>query len=148
MYWLGFLKEPREAGELDWKAIGGTWGIATSRVANWHKKSETYFPVYLFDMLEKIRSSDAKSGEVLSKYVGKYFEDIWQHLNSVVKQMKRGGEMHYIVGNSKFYSVLIPVERIYQDMLKKIGITSITVTPLRKRNSKKELLEFDVVGIV
>ncbi|KAB2852491.1 MAG: site-specific DNA-methyltransferase, partial [Anaerolineae bacterium] len=32
MYWLGFLNEAREAGELDWEAIGGTWGIATSRL--------------------------------------------------------------------------------------------------------------------
>jgi hypothetical protein len=148
MYWLGFLKEAREAGELDWKAIGGTWGIATSRVAHWNKKHETYFPDYLSDLLEKIRSSDAKSGDVLSRYVGKYFEDIWQHLGSVVKLMKRGGEMHYIVGNSKFYSVLVPVENIYRDMLKKIGVTKTTVIPLRKRNSKKELVEFDVASIV
>lgn len=148
MYWLGFLKEAREAGELDWQAIGGTWGIATSRVATWSKKSEAYFPIYLFDLLEKIRSSDTKSGDVLSRYVGKYFEDIWQHLNSVVNHMKRGAEMHYIVGNSKFYDVLVPVERIYRDMLKKIGISNITVTPLRKRNSKKELIEFDVASII
>jgi hypothetical protein len=148
MYWLGFLKEAREAGELDWQAIGGTWGIATSRVANWHKKDETYFPDYLSDLLEKIRSSDAKSGDVLSRYVGKYFEDIWQHLNSVVKLMKPSGEMHYIVGNSKFYSVLVPVENIYRDMLKRIGVANTTVIPLRKRNSKKELIEFDVASII
>jgi len=148
MYWLGFLKEARDAGEMDWKAIGGTWGIATSRLTNWNKKSETYFPDYLPGLLKKIRSSDAKSGEVLSRYVGKYFEDIWQHLNSAVKLMKHGGEMHYIVGNSKFYNVLIPVEEIYRDMLKKVGVGSTVIIPLRKRNSKKELVEFDVVATV
>ena len=35
MYWLSYLRDGREAGELDWKAIGGTWGIATSRVGKW-----------------------------------------------------------------------------------------------------------------
>ena len=29
MYWLGYLKDASDAGELDWKAIGGTWGVAT-----------------------------------------------------------------------------------------------------------------------
>lgn len=29
MYWLGYLSDGRAAGELDWKAIGGTWGCAT-----------------------------------------------------------------------------------------------------------------------
>ncbi len=30
MYWLGFLSDGRQAGEMDWQAIGGTWGCATS----------------------------------------------------------------------------------------------------------------------
>lgn len=29
MYWLGLLTNGRNAAELDWKAIGGTWGVAT-----------------------------------------------------------------------------------------------------------------------
>ena len=31
MYWLGYLRSGRDAGEMDWAAIGGTWGVATSR---------------------------------------------------------------------------------------------------------------------
>ena len=38
MYWLGHLREPGEAGDLDWLAIGGTWGAATSRLAEWKKR--------------------------------------------------------------------------------------------------------------
>ena len=41
MYWLGFLHDAREAGELDWQAIGGTWGVATSRLNDW-SASENY----------------------------------------------------------------------------------------------------------
>ena len=37
MYWLGYLTSGREAGELDWTAIGGTWGIATSRLTEWER---------------------------------------------------------------------------------------------------------------
>ena len=35
MYWLGYLNDGRQAGELDWRAIGGTWGCATSNLARW-----------------------------------------------------------------------------------------------------------------
>jgi hypothetical protein len=35
MYWLRFLDQASDAGELDWTAIGGTWGIATSRLHDW-----------------------------------------------------------------------------------------------------------------
>ena len=34
MYWLDFLSNGRDAGELDWETIGGTWGIATSKLTD------------------------------------------------------------------------------------------------------------------
>ncbi|MFD2579091.1 hypothetical protein ACFSTD_11780 [Novosphingobium colocasiae] len=40
MYWMKFLEEAREAGEMDWKAIGGTWGVATSRLNTWESTGE------------------------------------------------------------------------------------------------------------
>ena len=147
MYWLGFLTAARQAGELDWSAIGGTWGIATSRVMSWRKNSDAYFPKYLNGLLENIRSSRIKSAEVLSKYVGRYFEDIWFHLCSTTEVLNPGAEVHYIVGNSKFHDVVVPTEIIYHDMLQHLGFRQLSVIPLRKRNSKKELFESDVVGV-
>ena len=146
MYWLGFLEDKRQAGELDWLAIGGTWGVATSRVAGWKKADDVFFPDYFASMLSRIENAAASSGRVLSRYVGKYFEDIWRHVSAAVHTMHRGAELHYIVGNSKFYDVLVPTERIYGDMLLEAGARSVQINALRKRNSKKELVEFDVVA--
>ena len=146
MYWLGFLEDKRQAGELDWLAIGGTWGVATSRVASWTKAADVFFPDYLAEMLHRIEDAEASSGRVLSRYVGKYFEDIWRHIHAALRTMRPGAELHYIVGNSKFYDVLVPTERIYSDMLLEAGACSVRIDPLRKRNSKKELIEFDVVA--
>ena len=144
MYWLGYLQQSREAGEMDWKAIGGTWGIATSRLADWQRSSTAFFPNYLLDLLQTIATSDTKSGQILANYVGKYCEDMWQHFVSIRAAMKTGASLHYIVGNSKFYDVIVPVERIYRDMLAEAGFKSPGIRTLRKRNSKKELLEFEV----
>ena len=77
MYWLGYLQEAREAGEMDWQAIGGTWGIATSRLNDWQPSDENYCPKDLRAVMEDISTADAKSGPLLAKYVGKYFEDMW-----------------------------------------------------------------------
>lgn len=147
MYWLEYLKEAREAGELDWQAIGGTWGIATSRLNDWERNRTNYCPGGLLSIIEKISKADSKSGPILAKYVGKYFEDMWLHFKSVRASMKPGAEVHYIVGNSKFYDYLVPVETVYADMLEKVGFRKTKVEVIRKRNSKKELFEFDVTAL-
>ena len=78
--------------------------------------------------------------------MGKYFEDIWLHICAVMGSCARERHCNYIVGNSKFFDVLVPTERVYEDMLLKAGAKTVQVKPIRKRNSKKELLEFDVVA--
>ena len=146
MYWLGYLKEAKEAGELDWDAIGGTWGIATSRLTEWGPQVETYYPDSLKKSLIQISQSNSKSGHILSNYVAKYFEDMWQHFNAIHKVLKPGAELHYIIGNSKFYEIMVHAENIYSEMMSKVGFQNIQIKTIRKRNSKKELFEFDVIG--
>lgn len=144
MYWLGYLQSGREAGEMDWSAIGGTWGIATSRLAEWQRSSSGFYPAYFDEILCRIRESDKKSGALLSNYVAKYFEDMWCHINDIVNIMASDGSVHYIVGNSRFYDTVVPVERLLADMLTDVGFRNTRITRIRKRNSKKELFEFDV----
>lgn len=145
MYWLGYIKESKEAGELDWKAIGGTWGSATSRLSTW-KSQGGFVPSYFMDIVNKIENGHEKNGIIMANYVAKYFEDIWLHLNSVNELLTDGAEFHYVVGNSTFYNVVLPVEKIYQDMMLEIGFSTVEIETIRKRNSKKELFEFDVKG--
>jgi hypothetical protein len=144
MYWLNYISEAREAGELDWKAIGGTWGIATSRLNEWQPSSNCFRPKYFEKVLCNIAQSDNKNGELLSRYVCKYFEDMWLHLRCIGSVMKKGGEVHYIIGNSVFYDIVVPVEQIFKDMLLTLEFNNVQIHTLRKRNSKKALYEFDV----
>ena len=144
MYWLGFLDDGREAGELDWTAIGGTWGVATSRLLDWQRPTNPFKHPLLDQALEGIEHHGNKNGRLLANYVAKYFDDIWKHLNSLVPVLNDGSEIHYIVGNSTFYNVLLPAEKLYAVMLGRLGFERIECRAMRKRNSKKELFEFDV----
>lgn len=146
MYWLGFLQSGKEAGELDWTAIGGTWGIATSRLTEWSPSGEPFSSIHLTETVQKIAAADAKNGVLLSRYVAKYFDDMWAHFQSLTGSLADEAELHYIVGNSTFYGTLLSVEAIYAEMLSTLGFTNIECRPIRKRNSKKELIEFDVVA--
>lgn len=137
MYWLGYLEQPSDAGELDWQAIGGTWGSATSRVAAWQSKGKS--PL---GELDAITLRIAKHSDVLARYVAKYFVDMLQHVSSLSGVVARGGQVHYVVGNSKFFDVVLPVERIFAEIFELCGFRGASVTTLRKRTSKPELFEY------
>ena len=137
MYWLGYLEEPSDAGELDWQAIGGTWGSATSRVAVWQSKRKS--PL---EDLDQITRKIAEHSDVLARYVAKYFVDMLEHVKSLSGVIARGGQVHYVVGNSKFFDVLLPVERIFAEIFELCGFSGAKITTLRKRTSKPELFEY------
>lgn len=140
MYWLGYLKEASEAGEMDWQAIGGTWGVATSRLERWQPGGE----VIAYPGFEKVITEIASQSPVLANYVHKYFADVLKHLRSLYPTLSRGARVFYVIGNSKFYNTLVPVESIYSSLLQQCGFGDVQIAVLRKRNSKKELLEYVV----
>jgi hypothetical protein len=146
MYWTGHLREAREAGELDWQAIGGTWGVATSRLTDWAPPSGRRLPKLLAGAVRAIERSAAANAALLGSYVAKYFHDLDGHVRAVSERIASGGRVHYIVGNSTFYGVLVPTERGLAQMLRDHGFRDVAVRVLRKRNSKKELFEYDVVA--
>lgn len=146
MYWLGFLTNGRDAGELDWAAIGGTWGVATSRLKDWRRPADCFESVYLSQALDRIAQTENRNGALLANYVAKYFDDMWSHFRYLTPVLGRGAELHYIVGNSTFYGTLVATERLYIDMFTVLGFHDIQCRAIRKRNSKKALVEFDVIA--
>lgn len=141
MYWLGFLSDGRAAGELDWKAIGGTWGCATSMLNTWKPNGHGDIP---FAQFNRIVHDIGAGHPLLGRYVHKYFEDIKGHILGLRTVLASGARCHYIVGNSKFYDTMLPVEGIYAALFKDAGFVNVSIETIRKRTSKKELFEFIV----
>ncbi len=141
LYWFGYLQQAREAGELDWLAIGGTWGVATSRLNEWQPARK--LPPELGALLDAIRAQPG-SGPVMATYVHKYFEDMAQHLAAAQVLLSPGASVHYIVGNSSFYGITVPTEELLARELAELGFRDVAAERVRKRNSKKELYEYCV----
>ncbi len=141
MYWLGYLSDGRAAGELDWRAIGGTWGCATSLLNGWKPNGRGEIP---FPQFDRIVREIGKGHALLGRYVHKYFEDMRDHILGLHDVLAPGARCHYIVGNSKFYETMLPVESIYAAMFEDAGFVDVRVEKIRKRTSKKELFEFIV----
>ncbi len=147
MYWLRYLDVARDAGELDWRAIGGTWGTATSKLNSWKPSTCTPVDSEMEVVCSAIRSDGGKNGNILATYVQKYHHDMWEHFKSVKSILKPGGRLSYIVGNSVFFKHEVPVHQWYAIMLEELGFNDIQVEIIRKRNSNKALYEFDVTAV-
>lgn len=139
MYWLGYLDDAKQAGEMDWEAIGGTWGCATSNLMKWEHPAGIVVP---FDQFTDILKGITKTSALLSRYVEKYFCDMVLHVRDLFDIVKPNGSIHYIVGNSKFYDVMLPVEEIFAGLFRSVGFTDVKIEAIRKRTSKKELFEY------
>ncbi len=138
MYWLKYLEQRKDAGVLDWLAIGGTWGSATSNLSSWAPTAGQR----IGGDLEQRLAAIAEESPVLSTYVRKYFHDMSAHVASVERVLQRGGSVRYVVGNSKFYDVVVPVQDWLGAEFERAGFGSVEVRALRKRTSKKELYEY------
>lgn len=145
MYWLGYLGDAKSAGELDWTAIGGTWGIATSRLLGW-RPDDAFIPAALPPIVERIRAAHPKNGPLMAQYVHKYFSDMFAHFTAAARRVRRGGTAHYVVGNSSFYGHLVPAEALYCEQLVRAGFRRAEARAIRKRNSKRELVEYHVIA--
>ena len=143
MYWTGHLTQARQAGELDWRAIGGTWGVATSRLKS-YRRTDGETPAKLSRLLPRVREGHPTNGPLLAAYLDRYFEDTERHLRALRPLVAPGGQIHYVVGNSTFYGQLVPVEELYAELMERAGFRRPQIATLRKRNSKKELFEFRV----
>ena len=144
MYWLGFLESGEQAGNLDWKAIGGTWGIATSKLKNWESTNIKHMPSSLIETCEKIRKSDEKNGHTMAQYVLKFFDDMFLHLSNLRTHLNEGARIFYILGNSSFYGNFVNTDEYISYFLKKLGYNDIRADVIRKRNSKSGLFEFNI----
>lgn len=146
MYWLEFLSSGAEAGELDWSAIGGTWGSATSKLSSWACETDWIIPESLSNTVEQISAADSKNGRKMAQYVLKFFYDINLHLKNLRKNLEQGCELYYILGNSSFYGKMVHTDVIVCELMKNLGYANPNSRIIRKRNSKKELFEFMITS--
>ena len=141
MYWLGFLQSGEEAGNLDWSAIGGTWGSATSKLSTWNC-NDWNIPQILDETVRSISNTESKNGDILAKYVLKFFYDMFLHFKNLKKNLNEGCKLFYIIGNSSFYGIMVDTENIIIQILNDLGYKNVNSRIIRKRNSKKDLFEY------
>lgn len=136
LHFMDVIKDRKEATELDLKAIGGTWGRATSILM----KELIEVPDHLKDILSYYAELSGKS-TLMCNYATKYFIDIDKHIKGLKNVLAKDARGTYVVGNSRLSGVEIHTEIILAKILEQHGLRVTEILVFRKRGGRKKLYE-------
>lgn len=136
LHFMEVLYDVKQATEIDLKAVGGTWGRATSILQNQLIEVPSEIKSYLC-YYDQLRDRSV----LMCNYATKYFIDMWLHIKSLkeIKSAKFGGA--YIVGNSRLSDIDIFTETILAKLFRHEGFEVDKIISFRKRGGKKRLYE-------
>lgn len=136
LHFMDVIKDRKEATELDLKAIGGTWGRATSILMK-----DLIVPSEEFSSILTYFDELSEKSVLMCNYATKYFLDLDRHLSDLKNIMKEECRGAYVVGNSRLSGVEIHTEIILAKLFEKNGFQVPEILVFRKRGGKRKLYE-------
>ncbi|HJT30807.1 MAG TPA: hypothetical protein VJ783_01985 [Pirellulales bacterium] len=137
LFFFDFVTDPRSVGTLETDAIGGTWGKATSVLAEGVEPKNTF----LAKLLAPYRAGVPVGGSLMASYVVKYFNDVYAHAEQVAAVCSPNARLAYVIGNSKFYENPLPSDELLAEVFKQFGFRLDGIERMRRRQSKSGLYE-------
>jgi hypothetical protein len=137
LFFFDFISDAQAVGQLETDAIGGTWGKATSVLAEGVVPANSTIESLLSPYTKNIN----RDGHLMASYVTKYFNDIFQHAEGIAKVCAHGCRLAYVMGNSKFYGHALPSDEILAEIFRHFGFGLERIDRMRRRQSKTGLYE-------
>lgn len=137
LFFFNFLERPSEVGQLETEAIGGTWGKATSVLADGVSPANDTIRSLLAPFTARIQGNCS----LMAAYVTKYFNDMYAHAGQIAKICQPSARLAYVIGNSKFFGLPLPSDEILSAIFRDFGFTTVRIERMRRRQSKTGLHE-------
>lgn len=143
LYLLGLITHAKQASSLDIRAIGGTWGTATSSL--YKGRIEPAFPVIereIEPIAREIRTKD----NLMANYVMKYFNQLARQIVVQDPLLSLKAQLAYVVGCSRIKGVYVETDLLLAKIFEGIdlGYKTKAVERFRRRHSGKDLHESTV----
>lgn len=137
LFFFSFIQNAKTVGQLETDAIGGTWGKATSVLANGVEPANDL----VADLLAPHLQAAPEHGGLMANYVIKYFNDIFVHTKEIAKVCREQARLAYVIGNSKFYGNPLPSDELLAAIFAHHGFRLDGIHKMRRRQSKSGLYE-------
>lgn len=137
LFFFNFVTRASAVGTLETEAIGGTWGKATSVLADGVEPANEVIRSLLRPCTSRIHNEC----NLMANYVTKYFNDIYVHAGEIAKVCRTKCRLAYVIGNSKFFGHPLPSDEILAAVFERFGFKLDAIERMRRRQSKTGLYE-------
>jgi hypothetical protein len=137
LFFCDFVSDAAAVGQLETEAIGGTWGKATSVLAEGVAPANAL----IGSTLAPYTRSLLRNGPLMRAYVTKYFNDMFEHAGEIARICARRCRLAYVIGNSRFYGNAIPSDELVGGIFAHFGFALEKIDRMRRRRSKSDLYE-------
>jgi hypothetical protein len=137
LFFLNFITDPADVGQMETDAIGGTWGKATSVLAS----GVEFANDVVRESLERYTGKISGNCDLMASYVIKYFNDIYTHAAEIAKVCGPSARLAYVIGNSKFFDHPLPSDEVLAEIFGHFGFSLDKIDRMRRRQSKTGLYE-------
>lgn len=146
LYMMDLIDKPRESGNLDLMAPGGTWGAATSIL-----QKETAEPrsLAIAKTLKGALEKLATDSPMMRNYVLRYFNMMGEHFEALSQSVSPGSSFAYVVGNSRIKGVDIDTQGcLVAQMIETGSMVPEKVIVFRRRIGRRDLFEVSITGTI
>lgn len=143
LYLLGLINEAKQASAIDKKAIGGTWGTATSALQK--GVIAAAFPI-IEEVVSPLAFQIREQDNLMANYVMHYFNQLALQIIEQHSLLSEKAELAYVVGCSRTKEIYIETDAILAKIFEglNLGYSVKSIERFRKRNSGKDLHESTV----
>jgi DNA modification methylase len=146
MYWLDFVKEPKDTKPLENFNFGNYWQTVREK-----ENIELNFSLpdsNLPDQLEILRNKNPEKGiyggNGWANYAASYFNDCYRFSVGIKYLLKEDGVALVVLGNSILQGIMIPTDRYFGEIAESVGLELIKIDIPRQTRVGNSIIQSNV----
>jgi hypothetical protein len=138
LYFAGMFHDATEAGALDLRAIGGTWGAATTRLRKGRvEPADARVATACGDTIEAVRARDP----MMANYLAKYWNQVSAAIAAVAAASADDVRMAWVIGCSRVKGEFVESDRLLAELFEAHGFGRTSIERFRRRHADLDLFE-------
>ncbi len=146
LYWLGFVEEPGDFGNLEMANFGKYWQTVREQ-----ERVDLEFTLPDSDLVQKLEMLRAQKpekgvygGNGWANYAASYFNDCYKFSAGIKYALKPGGTALVVIGNSILQGISMPTDKYLGEIAQSVGLELVRIDIPRATRVGNSIIQSNV----